>query len=96
MNHPLIVHSKKEINSIAFTNDKLQKLLAKPKPILWEQEGEYIWIPIEKVRAAIKWYYKKYKVIFPPASDIIFVKGDAVPIPKEAGDVIVKYNGHES
>jgi len=95
MTHPILIRIDDESSSITITGEKLQKLLGKPKPILLERKGQYFWVPIEKVRNAVAWYKRSQEVIYPYPDKIIFTLGDCVTIPKEAGEVIFKYNGHD-
>ena len=95
MVHPMIIHTEHLTNNLVLKETRLQKLLDKPKPILWNKAGMYRWVPIERIKNAIRWYNDSRKTTYPPADSIIFTMGDTAPIPKEAGDVIVKYNGHE-
>lgn len=96
MKHPTVIHAGEAINNLRLTGKTLEKLIAKPKPILWNRGGMYLWVPIERVRNAVRAYQDMQKTIYPPPDKIEFNIGDTVPIPKEAGDVIVKYNGKEN
>ena len=89
MIHPMIVHNSGSVLTIY--GDKLEKLLIKPKPILWVREGEYRWVPIE----AVCKYVAEVRQTYLHAVEFMFTIEDTVAIPKEAGDVIVKYNGHD-
>lgn len=94
MVHPMMVYTEEGVNNITVKEERLQKLLVKPKPILWNRGGVYYWVPIEKVRNAVRWFESDRSNVYPPMDSIVFVLGDTVAIPKEAGDVIWKYNGH--
>lgn len=95
MNHPILIQTNNKLNSLTVADDILQKLLDRPRPILWKREEKYYWIPIEKIRTAIKWYSSLQKDVYPPPKSVTFVIDDCVPIPKIVGDIIFKYNGHK-
>lgn len=96
MTHPIVIRTEGDVNSLSFKEGPLEKLLVKPRPVLWKCGEVYLWIPIEKVRVAIRWYNSaSRRDIYPLVDVITFVLNDTVPIPKEAGQVIEKYNGHE-
>lgn len=95
MNHPIIINTTDVINNLGIAGERLQRLLYKPKPILWKRGEKYYWIPIEKVRASILWYHRGQKDIYPPQGCLTFAIDDCVVIPQIAGEVIFKYNGHD-
>lgn len=95
MIHPMIIYTDELSSNLVLKKERLQKLLDKPKPILWNRGGMYRWVPIERVKNAIRYYKDSLKILYPRTDSIIFIVGDTVLIPKEAGDVICKYNGHE-
>ena len=95
MRHPIIVRTSSIEDSITVQGERLRRLLEKPKPIMWKHGEEYLWVPIEVVRDAIRDYKRCQIEMFPPPKWIRFVRDDCTEIPKEAGAVIDKYNGHE-
>jgi len=94
MIHPIIIQTEGDVNSLTFDRERLQKLLYKPKPVLWKRGDIYLWVPIEKVKSTIRIYKDTTEIIFPPPDRIHFVPDDCVLIAQIAGDVIVRYNGH--
>ena len=96
MIHPILMQTTDKVNNLEVTGEILQKLLDKPRPILWKCSGVYWWVPIEKVKNSVRWYIQLQKTIYPSPDKIVFIKGDCVVIPKEAGETIFKYNGHEN
>ena len=95
MNHPIIMKTDELTNNLILKDKRLQKLLDNPRPILWNKGGMYRWVPIERIKNAIRWYTDAFKVQYPKRDSIIFVVGDTVPIPQELGDAVMKYNGHQ-
>lgn len=92
MNHPMIIKTSEHTNSIKITDARMQKLIEKPRPIMWNRAGMYHWVPIEKIMNMIRWYQDKIKL---GGCFTTITLGDTVVIPKEAGDAIMEYNGHE-
>jgi hypothetical protein len=90
MIHPMIVNTSGDVDGFALKEGKLQRIVDKPRAILWKRGEEYFWIPIEVVTKAIAWYNSE---VF--GDHIPFNIEDAMVLPKEIGDVIVKYNGHQ-
>lgn len=95
MIHPMIIHTDEATNNLVLKDEKLQKLIDKPRPILWNRAGMYRWVPIERIQNAVRYHKDIQKSVPTHNGTIIFTLGDTILIPQEAGAVIDKYNGHE-
>jgi len=91
MIHPMTIKQNSSILQIS--GPKLIELIEKPQPILWHNKGLYAVVPVERVRNAISVF--KDQQHCKKSGSITFHWSETVEIPKEAGQVMEKYNGGE-
>jgi hypothetical protein len=94
MIHPLII--KESDTKLVIAGDEYEKLMKKPKAILWCRAGLYGMIPIEVVKNAIQLLrdFNKSYVEFIPRQFLEFSWSETVEVPPDTGRSMEKYNGN--